>query len=457
MKDTILFKPERISIIVTTYGTDTRYTQACLEAIRRWKNDHHELIVVTHDESPLLRAYLEACVAESLVDRLVYAASGHGHTRGFNLGVKYATADVVFNICNDIEIGPSLVDDCAHKLRNDPQLGIIGWHWYNEGTFWNDGRITDRLRNEDEPFLPNNEEEAIRSAPWFTGRGFAGLGGPKSLCLCNTSFFGIRRELLDRIGGGFAPQYSHYWADDFLNYAVIDQGLDVRHFESKFRNSDFMAEHQYKHTDVADRRRGEDVVRYEGAFLPAIRLLGGGMTEPESIFLHLLARAIPDGATVTNVGLWRGSSAIVLLDALKAKRINFHFIDCFDLPGVSEMSAQPPVGRSECLKYLEPFIGSRHIVHMIRANTLELDRFPKSDFIFVDAGHTEECISHDARMTRICLTARGVAAFHDYGSSSWPAVKPVLDREFPEIQSFETVGVFRANAPARETYEWNIP
>lgn len=458
MTDTMLFKPEPISIIVTTYGTDTLYTQACLEAIRRWKKGHHELIVVTHDESPLLQAYLEACLAEGLIDRLVYTSSGHGHTRGFNLGVSYTTADVVFNICNDIEIGPSLVDDCAHKLRRDPQLGIIGWHWYNEGTFWRDNRIAEyRLRNEDEPEMSKSEEENIRAAPWFTGRTFAALNGPKRLCLCNTSFFGIRRDLLDRIGGGFESRYTHYWADDFLNYAVLDQGLDVRHFEEKFRRDDFMYEFQYKHTDVPDRRRHEDALRYEGAFLPAIRLLGGGMSEKESIFLHILARAIPDGATVTNVGLWRGSSAIVLLDALKAKRINFHFIDAFDLPGVSAMSAQPPVGREECLKYLEPFVGNRHTVRIVRANTLELDRFPKSDFLFLDAGHTEECIAHDARLTRACLTVRGVAAFHDYGCPSWPAVKPVLDRVFPGIECHETVGVFRANTPPRETYTWNTP
>jgi hypothetical protein len=290
------------------------------------------------------------------------------------------------------------------------------------------------------------EAENIRTAPWFTGRTFAALNGSKSLYLCNTSFFGIRRELLDCIGGGFGSQYTHYWADVFLNYAVLDQGLDVRHFEVKFRRDEFMSEHQYKHTDVADRRRHEDDLRYEGEFLPAIRLLGGGMSEKESMFLHVLARAIPDGATVTNVGLWRDSSAIVLLDALKAKRINFHFIDAFDLPGVSAMSAQPPVCREECLKYLQPFVGNRHTVRIIRANTLELERFPKSDFVFLDAGHTEQCIRHDARLTRACLTARGVAAFRDYGCPSWPAVKPALDRVFDGIQCHETVGVFRAHA-----------
>jgi glycosyltransferase involved in cell wall biosynthesis len=206
MSTTINFQPEPISLVVTTYGTDTLYTQGCLESIRRWKNTHHELIVVTHDESALLGAYLAACRADRLIDKLVFAASGHGHTRSFNLGVQYANSDLIFNICNDILIGPSLVDDCAHKLRHDPQLGLIGWHWYNRGTFWKEGRIVEcRLRDEDKPFIAAADEKNIRSAPWFTGRAFAALGGPKWLCLCNTGFFGIRRSLLDTIGADSDP------------------------------------------------------------------------------------------------------------------------------------------------------------------------------------------------------------------------------------------------------------
>src|SRR5438067_13713184 len=98
----ILARPSIISIVVTTYGTDTYYTQACLEAIRRWKNSHHQLIVVVHDESALLRAYLDACCEDGLIDQLILAVPGHGHTRSFNLGVEDAIGEVVFNFCNDI-------------------------------------------------------------------------------------------------------------------------------------------------------------------------------------------------------------------------------------------------------------------------------------------------------------------------------------------------------------------
>lgn len=455
MNGAVQLTPRPISIIVTTHGTDTLYTQACLESIGRWKNTHHELIVVTHDESPLLRAYLDACAADGLIDKLIFAVPGHGHTRSFNLGVRYATADVIFHIANDILIGPSLVDDCAHKLRHNPQLGLIGWHWYNEGTFWRGDKIVEyKLRDENNPLIPPQDQENIRNAPWFTGKAFKGLGDPQWLCLCNTGFFGIRRDVLEEIGGGFGKEYPHYWADDFLNYAVLDQGLDIHHFEKKFRDRAFFHEFQYDNTDVEDRQRHADILKHDKAFLDSIRLLGGGMSEEESVFLHLLASAVPDGSTVTNVGLWRGSSAIVLLDVLKSKRIAFYFIDCFDLPGISAMSGQPPVGREEFLKYIEPYVAAHHTVNVQRANTLERDRFPESDFVFLDAGHTKKCVAHDARLVRACLSPRGVAVFHDYGYPDWPDVKPEIDTVFPAVQVYKTMAVYRSADVEREEYKW---
>lgn len=445
-----------ISLIVTTFSTDSYYTQACLESVRRWKHHHHELIVVTHDESVLLRAYLEACISDGLIDRLIYADHNHGHTRSFNLGASYAKGDVIFNICNDILIGPSIVDDCAWQLRNDEQLGIIGWHWYNEGTFWKNGRIeTATLRNPNQPDLAPRDLQNIEQAPWFTGRYFEGMGGKKWIQLCNTSFFGIRRSVLDLIGGGFGSEYPHYWADDFLCYAVLDQGLDVRNFDKKFRHSEYFYEFQYANTDVADRHRHSDRVKYEGAFLDSIRLINGGLTEQESVLLHLLGRSVPDNSTVTNLGVWLGASAIILLDALQNKRIHFNFIDCFDLPGISSMSGQPPVTERQFIRNIAPYIGARHTIEVIRANTLELNELPHSDFHFVDAGHTKECIAHDARLVRESLTPRGIAVFHDYGQPIWSEVKPVLDEVFPEIESFQTMGVHRSHVVERELFRWD--
>jgi len=457
MENSIHTGPRAISIVVTTFGTDTLYTHACLESIRRWKNAHHELIVVVHDESPLLRAYLDACCGDGLIDHMLFAADGHGHTASVNLGAQTASADVFFNICNDIQIGPSIVDDCARKLHSDRQLGMIGWLWGgNPGVFWDEGSITRyRLHRKNDGILPRRHERNIRSAPWFTGRYFEGIGGPKRIRLCNTAFFGIRRGVLDQIGGGFAPTYRHFFADDFLNYAVLDQGYDIRSFDQRFRGKrEFFFETQHDHKDVQDRRRREDSLPHDIACLSTAMQLGGGMSRDDLVYLHFLARAIPDGVTVTGVGVWKGASSIILLDALKERRVRFHFIDCFDLPGISAVSAQRPVSREQFTNAIEPFIASGHEVHVTRANSLALERFPRSEFIFVDAGHTKECISHDARLARDCLTEEGVAAFHDFDQPMGPHVKPVLEAMFPKLELRETVAVYRNRQVTRERFEW---
>src|SRR5206468_3559912 len=119
-------------------------------------------------------------------------------------------------------IGPELVDDCAEKLRVNPQLGLIGWHWYNDGSVWEGNAIRGyKLRDETNPFLEEQHQTKIRGAKWYTGRAFEALGGPKWICLCNTGFFGARRDVLQRVGGGFGHEYDHYFADDFLNYAIL--------------------------------------------------------------------------------------------------------------------------------------------------------------------------------------------------------------------------------------------
>lgn len=119
------------------------------------------------------------------------------------------------------------------------------------------------------------------------------------------------------------------------------------------------------------------------------------------------------------------------------------------------MSAQPPVTGQQFRRNIAPFVGPRHTLDVIRTNTLERQAFPRSDFFFVDAGHTKECISHDARLVRAALADGGVAAFHDYGQPAWPDVKPALDEVFPGIEAFQTIAVHRASNPDRQRHEWS--
>ena len=439
--DGAAFSQQKISIAVTTHATQSYYTHACLESMREWKNSRHELLVACHDGSLLLEYYLKACVKEKLIDKLLFTPPSYGHTKGVNRCFAEARGDFLFNVANDIMLGPAIVDDCADKLEHDPQLGLIGWHWYNDGTFWEDGRINRyKLRDDNNPDMNSQDEHNIRNAPWYTGRTFQALGGPKWLCLCNTAFFGIRREVWTKIGG-FGDTYRHYWADDFLNYAVLDQGLNVEAFESKFKNDTYFSEFQYKNTHVEDRHRNLDWIPIPQKLETYLAFMEGGLVQKERQLLYQIAKSIPDKSTVLHVGLWRGSALMLFMAALK----DAHFIgiDCFDMPEIAAYSAQPPVAMAEVLKYLKAFLSEKHTLQLIKANTLEMSAFPRADVIFIDAGHTKECIENDIRLAQAAINPGGLLIFHDYGQSSWPDVQKTIDAHFSKekIRAFETLCV----------------
>ena len=435
---------DTISIAVTTYGTQSFYTHRCLESIREWKTARHELLVACHDASPLLEHYLRACARDGLIDRLIFTPPGYGHTMGVNRCFAEARGRWLFSVANDIALGPAIVNDCAHRLEDNPQLGLIGWHWYNDGTFWDGDRIVRcQLRDEARPDMEPEDEKNVRSAPWFTGRTFRALGGPRWLCLCNTAFFGIRREVWDKVGG-FSDVYRHYWADDFLNYAVLDQGLNFEAFASRFRNQHHLHELPYSHTDVDARRRHVDAVPLPVNLEHYFAAMEGGLSREERQLLYQIARGLPGGSTVLHVGVWRGAGLMLFMAALEDAR--FIGIDCFDMPGVSSYSDQPPVGVEEVTGYLKGFMAERHTVQLVKANTLELPAFPAADVIFVDGGHTRACIEHDVRLAKAAVKPGGMLIFHDYGQPKWPDVAPAIDAAFaPEdLRVHGTLCVVRA-------------
>jgi predicted O-methyltransferase YrrM len=228
--------------------------------------------------------------------------------------------------------------------------------------------------------------------------------------------------------GGFSDVYQHYWADDFLNYAVLDQGLNVEAFAPKFRNEYHFHEIQYSHTDVEDRRRHMDAIAIPPRLEHYLSFLEGGLVQCERQLLYQIARSLPDGSTILHLGVWRGAGLILFMAALPAAHLIG--IDCFDTPDVSVYSAQPPVATPEVYSYVSAFITARHTLELVKANTLELSALPRADAIFVDAGHTKECIEHDVRLAKAAIKPGGLLIFHDYGQPSWPDVKETIDAEF---------------------------
>ncbi len=304
-------RPE-LSLVVTTYGGESAHTQRCLGAIRLWKQPHHEVIVVAHDESPTLRAFLELARSLGIVDRIVLAESGHGHVRSVNLGFALTRAEIAFNVCIDMRVGGQLVADCAELLRTAPGAGMVGWHYdwsvECEGSRWRHGKLESTTRRPDAAMpggqLSPEHVANVRRAAWHTGRVLESVGDFRFTC-CNGSFFGIHRALWDRLGGFDERLYPVHFADDFLTYAVLDQGLDVLNVPRRYRCGGDPAELTAL-TDLGwqgreDPYRGVDRVSWHS--VPP----GSQLGETETAFLEMLERGL--GAKMSAIVLgeppWR--------------------------------------------------------------------------------------------------------------------------------------------------------
>jgi GT2 family glycosyltransferase len=295
------------SFVVTTYGGESAHTQQCLGRIRQWKSPQDEVIVVVHDESPTLRQFLELCRALRIVDRLVLAEPGHGHVRGVNLGFELARAETVFNVCIDMRVGGEVVAQCEKLLLSGENVGLVGWHYdwsaKTEGSRWRDGVLTFSLRKLDDSLsggrIIAEHENNIRAASWYTGRVFDSIGTVRFTCV-NGSFFAIRRSLWQRLGGFDERLYPVHFADDFLTYAVLDQGLDVVNIPQPFRcgvaPEDFLALTDLHWQNRDDPDKGLDRVTWTCASpLPEL-------SDRENVFPDMVARSTRKEATVSTIG-----------------------------------------------------------------------------------------------------------------------------------------------------------
>jgi GT2 family glycosyltransferase len=296
-----------VSLVVTTYGGETAHTQHCLGAIRKWKRPEHELIVVVHDETPLLRELLVLCRRIGLIDELLFAVPGHGHVQGVNLGFAHARADLAANVCIDMRIGPGVVDDCVAMLRGDDRVGVVGWHydWSRtfEGTLWRGGELKHALRKYDDSRVAGELDAEhvanMRAAPWFTGRVFGAIGTRRILCF-NGSFFVARKALWDRLGGFDERRYPGHWADDFFTYAVLDQGLDVANLPAPYRcggrPESFLALTDLEWQGRRDPYKGKDRIDWK----PSRAIAGLGTAE--CAFLDMIERRLDQASAFTVIG-----------------------------------------------------------------------------------------------------------------------------------------------------------
>lgn len=201
--------------------------QCAFFAFSHFRSRHEggcELIVVDNGSTDLTRSVLALCkgLTHLTYDRQI------GFPRAVNEGVGQSGGEVVIVANNDIAFMPDAVLKAYDRLRERPEIGILG------------GLVV----------LPN---ETLQEAGSFLDRsaGVVGLGreedpwdaffqGLHRTDYCSGCFLAFRRADYDAVGGfdeGYSPGY--YEEVDFTfrvreqlgKTAAIDSGIEISHFE----------------------------------------------------------------------------------------------------------------------------------------------------------------------------------------------------------------------------------
>lgn len=146
--------------------------------------------------------------------------------------------------------------------------------------------------------------------------------------------------------------------------------------------------------------------------------IGGWLTKDEALALYEIARALPAGALVVEIGSWKGRSTYCLASGLKSGRIVA--IDPFDASG--EVGSQELYGK-ECgqLPLVEQFKqnlqqhGLLHKIEIRQGYSQEhAGAVDNVDFLFIDGDHSREGCDRDFQLFSPKVKRGGLLGFHDY-------------------------------------------
>ena len=162
----------------------------------------------------------------------------------------------------------------------------------------------------------------------------------------------------------------------------------------------------------------------------------GFMSEYE---LRWLAKMASRSKVIIEVGCFHGRTTRCLADN-SDENAKIYAIDpwpgaIFDEYGKIALNSGTYVLEQFC-ENLNGYINCGKVIP-VRTKFQDWETNIKADFIFIDGDHLHDAFEADIKKALSLISEDGVIAGHDYGNSSWPAVKKLTNQYFPEVQNTE--------------------
>jgi predicted O-methyltransferase YrrM len=146
------------------------------------------------------------------------------------------------------------------------------------------------------------------------------------------------------------------------------------------------------------------------------RNIEGWLTRAEALGLYNLARGMPAGARVVEIGSWKGKSTYCLAKGLKQGRVIA--IDPFDATGEEGSEYGRVKGDGDLVQQFRRNLDRDGLLRKIDIKVGRsrefADQIEDMDFLFIDGDHSIEGCRYDFEAFAQHVKPGGLLAFHDY-------------------------------------------
>ena len=214
---------ESTSIIILTRN-NLEYTKMCLESIRRYTPEPHEIIVVDNGSTDGTIEYLEA--QEDV--KLIKNGLNLGFALGNNLGLREARGEYIVILNNDTVVTEGWLTWLINSAQSNPQVGIVGPR---------SNYVVGVQLVKNVPYGDNMDAMQEFARQWSLENSGRYEEALRVIGFCML----VKREVIEKIGG-FDPYYEagNFEDDDFCIRAQragfkirIAHDVFIHHFGSK--------------------------------------------------------------------------------------------------------------------------------------------------------------------------------------------------------------------------------
>lgn len=113
------------SIVIVTYN-QLKFTKECIESIRMYTPEPHEIVFVDNGSSDGTVKWLRRIVKNNMKYKLVENRKNLGFPMGCNQGIKKASGEYILLLNNDVVVTKGWLSGMLECLNNGMDVGIVG-------------------------------------------------------------------------------------------------------------------------------------------------------------------------------------------------------------------------------------------------------------------------------------------------------------------------------------------